>query len=242
MYRLIITTSLLLHTLFAGAQMWFEIGPRAGININGYLNSNISNDDNHDYRLEQALSYGLVAGLNIGDYHGINLEWMFANNIQQITYYGDTAGNVINKLRWNTREINVLYRFYSFNGAYVELGPQFSHIRELSQTYDNEPVAIDGEYENNYISGIFGVGGFLAANDVMTLKIGIRAAYGLTDLVSAKGKTAGFPTYYAPYETYKPTRPFRVGISLEMSFGVGGIAKTQCGQRSLIFGTKYRRR
>lgn len=242
MHRLIITLVLLLHTLFVSAQTWFEIGPRAGINVNGYYNGNIANDDAHDFTLEKALSYGLTAGLNFGDNHGINVEWMFADNIQQITYYGDSTGNVINKLKWKTREINVLYRLYTYGGAYVELGPQFSHVRQLTQTYDNEPVAVDGEYEDNFISGIFGVGGFLAANEVMTLKIGLRAAYGITDFVSAKGKEAGFPTYYAPYATYKPTRPFRIGISLEMSFGVGGIAKTQCGQRSLIFGTKYRRR
>ncbi|MBK8702445.1 MAG: hypothetical protein IPN33_01730 [Saprospiraceae bacterium] len=241
MHRLIFTSALLLHTVLAGAQMWLEIGPRAGINVNGYLNSNIANDDAHDFSLEKALSYGLVAGINIGDHHGLNVEWMFADNIQKITYYGDTSGNVINKIKWKTREINVLYRFYSNGGAYVELGPKFSHVRELVQTYDNDPLPIDGEYEDNFISGVFGVGGFLAANEVMTLKIGLRAAYGLTDLVSAKGKEAGFPTYYAPYEAYKPTKPFRVGISLEMTFGVGGIAKTQCGQRSLIFGTRYRR-
>jgi len=223
------------------SQVWLELGARAGFHMNGFYNSNVANDEQHDYSLGQTLAGGLVAGINIGDYHGFNVEMIFANNQQQLNFRGDSLamGPVTNKVNWKTTELNLLYRFYTDAGVYLELGPKIAYLRELRQTFNRVPVALSGEYEDSYLGGIFGIGGFVAANETLTLKIGLRADYALADLVSAKGQEGNFPTFYTSYESYKETRPFRVGLSLELNFGVGGIASAQCGHRGLIFGTRY---
>ncbi len=239
---LLVCLALSLQAFPAKAQLWLELGARAGFHFNGMFNNNIANDSQHDYSLGHALASGLVAGINIGDYHGFNVEVILANNQQQFNFRGDSSGNggFINKINWKTTELNLLYRYYSDFGAYVEIGPKIAYIRQLRQSLGIDPVSLDGQYEDSYLAGIFGIGGFLAANDVLTLKIGLRADYGLADFVSAKGRAENYPAFYTAYPSEKPTRPFRIGISLELNFGVGGLASAQCGNRSLIFGTRYR--
>ncbi len=239
---LLLSLALLTQALPSSAQLWLELGARAGFHFNGMFNDNIASDPQHDYSLGHALASGLVAGINIGDYHGINAEVIFANNQQQFSFRGDSAstGSITNKINWKTTELNLLYRYYSDFGAYVEIGPKIAYIRQVRQSIGIEPVSLDGEYEDSYLAGIFGIGGFLAANESLTLKIGLRADYALADFVSAKGKEGNYPAFYTSYPSSKPTRPFRLGISLELNFGVGGVASAQCGHRNLIFGTRYR--
>jgi len=240
---LLLSLALLTQTLPASAQLWLELGARAGFHFNGMFNDNIANDPQHDYSLGHALASGLVAGINVGDYHGINVEVILANNQQQFNFRGGDStatGSFVNRVNWKTTELNLLYRYYSDFGAYVEIGPKIAYIREIRQRLGIDPVDLDGEYESSYLAGIFGIGGFLAANETLTLKIGLRADYALADLVSAKGKADNYPAFYTSYPSQKPTRPFRIGISLELCFGVGGIASAQCGSRNLMFGTRYR--
>jgi len=240
---LLVSLALLTQTLPAKAQLWLELGARAGFHFNGMFNENISSDPRHDYSLGHALASGLVAGINVGDYHGLNVEVILANNQQQFNFRGAdsiSTGSVVNRVNWKTTELNLLYRYYTSFGAYVEIGPKIAYIREIRQRLGIEPVELDGEYEESYLAGIFGIGGFLAANETLTLKIGLRADYALGDLVSAKGKTGNYPAFYTTYPSQKQTRPYRIGISLELNFGVGGIASAQCGHRNLMFGTRYR--
>lgn len=232
----------LLLKISADAQVWIEAGGKAGLHANGFINSNILNDNQHDYNLNMALTLGPTIGINFGDYHGLQFELLFAKNQQEMNFRGDTTGeSTRNAVTWRTTEVNLLYRFYSEKGAYLELGPKIGLVQDVKQAFGTERSTPKEQYSKSYYGAIFGVGAFLAANETLTLKLGLRGEYALSDLVSEKGKTNNYPAYYTSYASYKPTVPVRVGVVLELTFGVGGVAKAGCGHRNIVFGTRYRR-
>lgn len=231
----------LLLNLHAGAQIWIEAGAKAGLHANGFLNDNILNDNQHDYSLNMALALGPTMSLNFGDYHGLQLDLLFARNQQELTFRGDSVSAVRSAVNWHTTEINLLYRFYTEKGAYLEIGPKAAFLSNVKQAYGAERSTPEEQYNKSYYGAVFGLGAFLAANETLTLKFGLRGEYGLSDLVSETGKTNNYPAYYTTYASYKPTIPVRVGVVLELTFGIGGVAKAGCGHRNIVFGTRYRR-
>jgi|APTNR8051073442_1049403.scaffolds.fasta_scaffold01045_7 hypothetical protein len=222
------------------AQLWLEAGGKFTFGPSGYYNAALAGDENHDYSLNMAFSAGLVAGLNIGDYHGINLEALFGTYFQDLTYRGGAAPEV-NSLEWEVADLYALYRFYPENGMYLELGPKLSQVRKTGQSLGIVPADTKDQYANQYYSAVAGVGALIAGSDLIAFKMGLRAEYGLTDLASETGQTNGFPAYYAPSLVQgEITRPFRVTLGLELSFGIGGVAKASCGRRAFMLGSKYK--
>ena len=124
-----------------------------------------------------------------------------------------------------------MYRFYSELTTHFEIGPKISLIRSTTQTLDNQAVETANRYEDTYYSAVVGFGGFLAGSDVMTLKMGLRAEYSLSDLVATEGEQEGYPAFYQDFSDYRQTHPFRAGFYLELTFGVGNNAKRMCGRR-----------
>ncbi|MCB0639349.1 MAG: hypothetical protein KDC54_22140, partial [Lewinella sp.] len=223
----ILTLLFSLFFSFLSAQVWLEIGPKASFGPSGYVNGTILNDDKHDYSLNLAFNYGGVVGFNIGDYHGLNLEALWGTYFQNITYLGDD-GPRRNSLEWEVTDLYLLYRYYPESGYYFELGPKFTLVNDRQQTFGVEFVDTKGLYEDKYVSAVAGLGAFLAGSEVMVIKAGLRFEYGLTDMVSADGMSAGFPAYYADLGSLGSTQAFRVSFGLEMSFGVGGFAQGAC--------------
>jgi hypothetical protein len=221
------------------AQLWLEVGPKATFGPSGYFNSTIANDNQHDYSLNLAFNYGGVIGLNIGDYHGINIEGLLGTYYQNVTYLGDD-GPRRNSLEWEVTDLYLLYRYYPESGYYFELGPKYTFVNERQQTFGVDFVETKGLYEDNYVSAVAGLGAFLAGSEVMVIKAGLRFEYGLTDLVSPEGMSSGFPAYYANLTDLGTTNAYRISFGLELSFGVGGFAQGACGRRGFITGGRYR--
>lgn len=223
------------------AQVWIEAGAKAGLHANGFINKNILNDNQHDYSINMALALGPTVSFNFGDYHGLQLDLLFARNQQELTFRGDSVSSVRSAINWHTTEVNLLYRFYTEKGSYFEIGPKVGFLSNVKQAYGSERSTPKEQYSKSYYGAIVGLGVFLAANETLTLKFGLRGEYGLSDLVSATGKTNNYPAYYTSYASYEPTVSARVGVVLELTFGVGGVAKAGCGHRNVVFGTRYRR-
>lgn len=233
---------LMLMALTMQAQVWLEAGGKMMYGITGLYNDNIINDANHSFRLNTAISAGGVIGLNIGDHHGLNIEGIVTKHQQDMTFQDDfTTTPTRNEIQWNTFDIYVLYRYYTGSGPFLEAGPKFSNVREIEQEFGTERYAnLSSFYHKNYLSGVFGFGGFLAGSPAMTLKMGLRAEYALNDFVNDNGDIFDFPTPYTNYDVLAETRPFRATIYLELNFGVGGFAQTQCGRRAFILGSRYK--
>ncbi|MCG8331626.1 MAG: hypothetical protein MI974_28310 [Chitinophagales bacterium] len=222
----------------ADAQVWLELGAKGMMGFTGFTNANISSDSQHDSSLGLGTSVGGLACINFGDYHGLNFEILSNTHHQSMTYRGGTMNQAVN-IEWQSTDIYLMYRWYRDNGAFLEAGGKSTIINEAQQSLGTEWAKVNDKYTDRYYSAAFGVGGFVTSNKVLTVKTGIRAEYALTDLISDEGQAEGYPTFYTTYDTYEETRPFRVGFYLEVTFGVGGIAQSQCGARGVIFGTGY---
>lgn len=234
------TFVLLLYTTIGSAQIWLELGPKASFGPSGYYNSTLANNDQHDYSLNLAYSYGGSLGLNIGDHHGLNLEVMRGTFFQDITYRPSTQESFRNNLEWEVYDLYALYRYYPQSGMFLELGSKYTTITELTQTSGIKPVAVEGQYEDSYLSGVLGLGAFLSGSESLVFKAGLRFEYGLTDFVTAEGMTNGYPSIDSNLMDQGDTVPYRISFGLELSFGVGGFAKGACGRRGFVLGSQYR--
>lgn len=240
MTKRILLVPILLFSVFnlLSAQVWLEIGAKGMLGMTGLANANINADSEHDNSLGFAASLGGVANLNFGDDHGLSFEVLGANYSHSMTYRGPDGNRTVN-MEWESVDMYLLYRWFRSNGAFAELGGKATYVGGAQQSLGTDWSDVSDQYTDRYWSGCFGVGGFVTANKVLTVKTGLRAEYAFTDLMSATGQAENYPAYYKAYEQYEETRPFRVGFYLEVTFGVGGLAQAQCGARGVIFGTGY---
>ena len=221
------------------AQVWLELGPKGMMGMTGLANANINSDPDHDSSLGFATSLGGAAVLNFGPYHGLNVELLSAKYSHSMTYRGGDDGAQTINMEWESLDAYLLYRFYRDNGAFAELGGKATYVGGAQQSLGTDWADAESNYTDQYFSGCFGVGGFVTSNRVLVVKTGLRAEYAFTDLISEQGQMENYPTFYTSYDSYEETRPFRVGFYLEVTFGVGGFAQSQCGSRGIIFGTGY---
>ena len=229
----------LLPMIAVKAQVWLELGPKGMMGMTGLANANINSDPDHDSSLGFATSLGGAAVLNFGPYHGLNVELLSAKYSHSMTYRGGGDGSQTVNMEWESLDAYLLYRFYRDNGAFAELGGKATYVGGAQQSLGTDWADVEQNYTDQYFSGCFGVGGFVTSNRVLVVKTGLRAEYAFTDLISEQGQMENYPTFYTNYENYEETRPFRVGFYLEVTFGVGGFAQSQCGSRGIIFGTGY---
>ena len=229
----------LLPMMTLKAQVWLELGPKGMMGMTGLANANINSDPDHDSSLGFATSLGGAAVLNFGPYHGLNVELLSAKYSHSMTYRGGDDGAQTINMEWESLDAYLLYRFYRDNGAFAELGGKATYVGGAQQSLGTDWADVERNYTDQYFSGCFGVGGFVTSNRVLVVKTGLRAEYAFTDLISEQGQMENYPTFYTSYDSYEETRPFRVGFYLEVTFGVGGFAQSQCGSRGIIFGTGY---
>ncbi len=218
------------------AQVWFEVGGKAMYGMKGFYNNNVFNDRDHQYQFGSGLAYGGVLCINIADRNGFNIEALSASNEQKFEYNNTN----VNDLEWKTLDLYLLYRAYS-NSAFIEIGPKYSKVNSITQSYGSTNYNLNGEYQDQYFSAVFGFGGLITGSEFLTLKSGVRFEYALGDFVSAKGKDTGYPTVYlqTPYDTYAATHPFSASVYLSLNFAIGAVAKAECGKRRFIFGSGY---
>jgi hypothetical protein len=223
------------------AQFWLDIAGKGGIGLGGYYNSNMWNDRNHNNKFNMSYAYGGRVGLNFGEHNGLMLEGIINNSQQEFLHKvgNDRFPNVTS---WQTLDLWALYRFNN-TGSYLEIGPGMSMLRSIEQTYRGLPLESQGFYNERMYSVAGGFGGFIAGSSVFTLIAGVRLGYTFTDMLnesSVSGVTQAPPAAYQQFDKYSAINPFFAQFTLELSFGIGGVAKAQCGRRSYLFGSRYR--
>ena len=230
------------------AQTWLELGVQGGYGLSTILNKNIIDDSKYPYSFNTGYHVGGKLSLNFGYYNGIFLEAGIGNYEEQWDYFltvNDVNVDYTHKIKWSTTDLALLYRVTNL-GVYLEVGPQLSLISEVEQE-DNGPIAlttINGKttsfYEDQYISGVLGFGGFIAGNEFVSLDFGLRASYAFTDMVNDQGQAINYPNpnrdAASDYSDYKRSAPLFVQARLGLTFGVGGFAKSGCGQRNFFIG------
>jgi hypothetical protein len=225
----------------AFGQFWLDIAGKGGIGLGGYYQSNLWNDKNHNNKFNASYSYGGRVGLNFGEHNGLMLEGIINNNTQEFIHkVGNTR--ISNTTDWQSLDLWALYRFNN-TGSYLEIGPGMSLLRSINQNYNGLPLETTGYYNDQMYSVAGGFGGFIAGSNVFTLIAGIRLGYTFTDMMNksaVENLPLAPPAPYATFDKYSVINPFFAQFTLELSFGIGGVAMAQCGRRSYLFGSRYR--
>ncbi len=221
------------------AQVWLEAGGKFTFGPSGFTNSNMASDGQHDFSLGLSHTAGAVLGVNIGDNHGFNVEALLGTYYQDFTYRGG-AEPLKQSVEWKVADYYLLYRLYTNNGMYFELGPKLTNLRNVSQTTGlSTEIPSGGAYEDQYYSAVAGLGTILAGSKVFVIQMGLRFEYGLTDMVSVTGQRDNFPAYYTSYANTAKTTAYRVSFGMSVSFALGGTAQAACGRRVFMLGGKY---
>ncbi|MBK8956164.1 MAG: hypothetical protein IPM34_11505 [Saprospiraceae bacterium] len=217
---------------------WWDAGVKLGYGLTGFLNSNILDDSKYDYKLSTGYSLGGKFGMFFGLYNGFTIEANLASYNQEFEYSRNNT-QLIHEINWKNLDLALLYRNQR-NGVYVELGPMLSLINKVNQYDPADPEKTDVKkyYEKNYISGVFGVGGYIFNYENFTTMLGIRLGYGFTDMVNDEGKAAGFPNPSSasqPYASEKSTNAAFVQLNLEFNFALGYYGRSSCSKRASLF-------
>lgn len=235
---LLFAACMVFHAQSQKVYAWWDAGVRVGYGLTGMLNSNILDDNNYDYKLQTGYSLGGKFGMFFGLYNGVTLEASLGSYNQDFEFI--RGGNSFNhEINWKTLDLALLYRNQR-NGVYVELGPMLSLINKVNQKdgFAPEKTDVKDSYEKKYISGVFGVGGYIFNYENFTTMLGFRLGYGFTDMVNDAGRAAHFPNPSSssqPYASEKSTNPVFVQMNLEFNFALGYYGKSSCSKRASLF-------
>lgn len=228
-----------LTTLTAFAQGWLDIGVKGAWGPTFIINNNVWNDKNIGNVLSYGNFYGGKIGFNFNEYHQITSDVTKSKITQQYTIKSSDSLTYNKHIQFTTLDISFLYRSHTEGGGYIEIGPQYSMLKNAKQNLD---VTSNGTgekdvlayFNSSYYSVVFGFGAnFMGGNNV-SLLLGARMVYGFNDLVSEEGKSVSFPmndSYYTPaYTAYKATRPFTAMLVAELTYDLGFFAHSSCGK------------
>lgn len=227
----------LLAVCLSGQEIWIESSVKGGYGISFLHNSNIVDDDSYRYNISTTYGIGGKLAVNFGPFNGISIEGMYNSLGQEFEYDLIGVKNLKNEITWKSVDAYLLYR-YTRNRVFLELGPMYSFVQEVKQTDSGFEVQNAGDfYETNYLSGVFGWGGYLTSAETFSLGIGMRLHYGITDFVNSNGQDNGFPNPVRSkvYDSYKKTHPAFVQVLVELNFGIGRFAKAQCSKRMQFY-------
>ncbi|MEO6191348.1 MAG: hypothetical protein ABIO44_14460 [Saprospiraceae bacterium] len=216
---------------------WWDAGVKASYGLTGLLNSKLTKDKNYSYHINTGGGIGAKFGMYIGLNNGFTFDFMYNKLSQGFDYDIGTLTND-QKITWKNYDISLLYRHQS-NGAYIEVGPQYSIVNSVTNEDSNDPTHTDvaNFYNKNYFSAVFGTGGYIFGVDNFTLMLGIKIGYALTDFVNEQGKLLNFPTPKQAEFTARDskTNPAFVQLVLEGNLALGSYAKTACSKRAHLF-------
>lgn len=120
---------------------------------------------------------------------GITIDALYSGFNQKFDYLKSNT-RYDHKISWNNIHLALLYRMQK-DGVYVELGPQYSLVQKLKNNDPNDPdTDVTDYYNKNYLSGVFGIGGYLFNYETFTTMIGLRMGYGFGDMINADGKSS----------------------------------------------------
>ncbi len=210
------------------SQWWFDAGVKGAWGGTLMSDRNVWDSGTYKHKLSSGGAFGGRLGFNYGHHVGLSIEYSAATSKQQFEYLSD----VFNTFKWKHNDIIGVFR-YSGNGAYIEVGGKLSSIRKVELDNVNDGVTdVSENFEDNYTSGIFGFGSYLAGDDLLSVNIGVRFHWAFTDMVNETGKENNYPIRVYPLpDPSKKTFAAAAQLQFELNYAFGRFAKTACHDR-----------
>lgn len=237
----IVFISFFLLTLQSYGQLWFDIGAKGGVGGGFALNKTLSEDSR--FSINPGLNYffGGKIGVNWGEFIGVTFDvdyggYNYAFNQGEVPGL-DQSQTYKYKISYNAINLMPMIRYTKEEG-YLELGPQFQMIRNPlieDAAYPNS--APNGEdYISSRLTGItFGFGGHMLGNEIISLMMGLRMNYVISDITSDSWVDSSFPfSNYPDITEHQKTSPLNVQVVMELNYSLGYIARSTsgCGKRA----------
>ncbi|MEP6648192.1 MAG: hypothetical protein ABJC12_13965 [Saprospiraceae bacterium] len=211
------------------AQWWFDGGIKGDYGPTLMFDHNVFDHGSYKHKITTGTAIGGRLGFNYGYHVGLSVEYASAVSRQDFNFHSE----VYNKFKWKHNDWAGLIR-YSGNGAYIEIGGEYSKIKSVE--LKNVDVAsiqdVTADFSKNYKSGVFGFGSYLLGGGLVTVNLGIRLHFAVDDMVSTTGKANGFPIVYeALKHPEKKTLATAAQLHLEANVAFGRFAKSACHDR-----------
>ncbi len=229
-----ITTLILIAAVIpVFGQTFFEAGVKFAYGPTFMYNKNLLDEGTYDHVLTSGLAIGGKLGVTFAGHHGVTVDYMSAKSNQDF----DLRGGGTHEYTWKHNDVLLMYRF-SGNGAFVEIGPKFSFMSDVTSRYLTTPEAdVTPNFVENYKSVVFGFGSYLIGTDVLTIQAGVRLHWALDDMISEEGQNAGdagypvHPSVSLSFPTYEKTKDTAGQFMVELNYAFGRFAKASCSQR-----------
>lgn len=225
------------------SQMWLDLGIKGGWGPTILINKNALDDKMFEHKISFGNVFGGKVGWNFNDDHEVTVDVMGVKNFQKYDYFiADSTGaapKFEKSVTFSTLSIALCYR-HNKDGRHVEIGPVYNIVRKASGT-NTHPDALNQDgtdiKENlnpNFMSILFGFGGYFLGTENLGLTLGARFTYGLGDLISSEGRSRHYP-YYSDYNPLSKTTPFTAMLVAELNLDFAYMAKAKCkNKRKLI--------
>ena len=223
----------------ASAQLWFDLGLKGGVGSGFILNKTLNNDGRLALNPGFNYFYGGKVGVNFGENFGITCDvdyGSYSYSFGQVEVPGKTQ-NATYKYRIGFNALNVAPLFrYTKESSYLELGPQFSFVKNGSiedEAYPSSAPAGDIAISNRLNGVIFGFGGHMVGNEIISLMMGLRFNYVFSDLTGDAYADTNFPfTNYSDITERGKLTPLNVQFVMEINYSLGYFVRASCGRRT----------
>ena len=120
--------------------------------------------------------------------------------------------------------------------SYLEIGPQFSFLRggTVSNGFNTTNPSLAEEYIRPMTTKmIFGFGGHMVGNEIISLMMGLRFSYMVSDLTNDvyEETTWPFESYFDITES-NASHPLDVQLVFELNYSLGYFVRASCGRRT----------
>ena len=194
---------MMLAAMTASAQN-LEVTAMGSYKSTWLFNKNISDLGNiMDYSAGWGYSYGLGITWYFNKSIGVEVDGLY--NLHTGAYTGTDSSNQLtytSSVKLHSLDIPVLFKLRSKNGAFIEVGPQFSTISaadfSFKQSNNDRTADATPYYSTSNVSAVLGFGEKIKLSGHFSMRVALRFEYGLTDLkgVDGFGQLLSDPKYY----------------------------------------------
>lgn len=238
----------------AKGQMWLDVGLKGGVGTDMLFNKNINDDPEFNQQLSLGFNVGGKLGFNFSDFHEMTLDVLYYGYDQKYKYnvlnpVDNSKPQYLRSVKFTGIDFLLMYR-HNNDGRYVEIGPQFSLVQNVSAT-DNYPggtfttIDLKSQLAPSLVSAVFGFGSYLIGTENFGMTTGIRLMYSFSDLMSEDGKNNSFPTNASvypttgtstalenrTYATYTATHVMSAMFVMEFNLDFAYMAKAKCSNK-----------
>ncbi len=220
-------------SVFLNAQkkevIWYSFEPKVGIASSILLNKNISDDKT--IKPEYLNTYP-VFGAGLGVYFKkivcTQIELLSTKYGQSYNY--ESIESAKNNVRINSTDLVSVARGISDGMGYSGFGIKQSFI---SKVVDDSLGDKTNKFKKHFLSIVLDLGFILYHNNVFDMNMNLRFGYALSDAGKSESNQFYQPGQYssAIYDSYKPTNPASVQLTLNFNWHVGYFATSQCKQK-----------